>query len=288
MSNILKKEFRLPSPTSKKKRWYWTIKCPKCGKIEEKIYSNKFINLCTHCAKYGFTTNEFIEKATKIHNGKYLYTNTDYINKRNKVTITCKEHGDFSQRAGDHLQGYGCPKCAIKLHKVKLRLNDDIIKDRINIHNNLCFTNIVDDTVYFTCKYHGEQNVRRKAVTKEFNGCVECSRLKHQKQSIRSNLISKPAILYYVYLPEYNLYKLGCTIYELSTRLKDVVYKTIWVYNTTYEDAIEIEHYLHIKYQEYQYKHRLDLPGGGGTECYIKNICPNIPQDIDTLRASCK
>jgi len=57
------------------------------------------------------TQTEFIERATKVHRGRYTYPRAVYINKRTKLTITCPEHGDFEQRPGGHLGGNGCPKC---------------------------------------------------------------------------------------------------------------------------------------------------------------------------------
>lgn len=70
------------------------------------------------------TTSEFIEKATKVHNGKYDYSETVYVNSRQNVRIVCSVHGVFEQRAVSHLQGCGCPKCAhvySEDHKEKLR-----------------------------------------------------------------------------------------------------------------------------------------------------------------------
>lgn len=57
------------------------------------------------------TTNEFINKSNKIHNGKYLYSKTVYVNSKLPVIITCKKHGDFEQTPKTHLKGHGCPKC---------------------------------------------------------------------------------------------------------------------------------------------------------------------------------
>lgn len=40
------------------------------------------------------TTEEFIEKANKIHN-KYDYSQVKYVNSRTKVCITCPQHNQF-------------------------------------------------------------------------------------------------------------------------------------------------------------------------------------------------
>lgn len=67
------------------------------------------------------TTEEFIERARKVHGDKYDYSGTDYINNRNKVCIFCPEHGEFWQAPSDHLKGQGCPKCGANERSKKLR-----------------------------------------------------------------------------------------------------------------------------------------------------------------------
>jgi len=56
--------------------------------------------------------NTFIEKANKIHNGKYNYTKVEYKNNHTKITITCPKHGDFEQIPSVHLKKSGCPYCS--------------------------------------------------------------------------------------------------------------------------------------------------------------------------------
>ena len=60
------------------------------------------------------STNEWIERAKKIHGDKYNYANVEYKNAHEKVCIICPEHGEFEQVAYRHLSGNGCPKCAIE------------------------------------------------------------------------------------------------------------------------------------------------------------------------------
>ena len=58
------------------------------------------------------TTEEFIQRAREVHGSQYDYDRTVYVATLNKIAITCPEHGDFEQRANNHLQGKGCPECA--------------------------------------------------------------------------------------------------------------------------------------------------------------------------------
>lgn len=56
------------------------------------------------------TTEEFIQKASAIHNGKYDYSKVDYKRNKTKVCIICPIHGEFWQTPDNHLH-YGCIKC---------------------------------------------------------------------------------------------------------------------------------------------------------------------------------
>ena len=61
--------------------------------------------------KFGKTTEQFINQANLIHDFKYNYDNTVYVKANSKLIVTCLSHGDFNQRAQDHLNGVGCPTC---------------------------------------------------------------------------------------------------------------------------------------------------------------------------------
>ena len=39
------------------------------------------------------TTEQFIEKARKIHGDKYDYSKVNYVNNRVKIIIICPKHG---------------------------------------------------------------------------------------------------------------------------------------------------------------------------------------------------
>lgn len=71
--------------------------------------------------KDSHTKDVFIQKATQIHNNKYDYSLVDYKGYKNKVTIICKIHGSFEQRAGHHLQGQNCKYCGYKSSSSKLK-----------------------------------------------------------------------------------------------------------------------------------------------------------------------
>lgn len=88
---------------------------------------------CSVCSKrFSYSTAEWIKKVSELHGGKYSYSKVDYKNAKEKVTITCREHGDFKQTPNGHMNGYGCIKCAgILRHTTP----EWIVKAK-NIHGN--------------------------------------------------------------------------------------------------------------------------------------------------------
>ena len=98
------------------------IICPKHGSTittPDKHLSSRFG--CTKCAREHFSKlttysrETFIEKAKGIWGDTYDYsliTDENYINTNHKVSIICKKHGVWVQKAKNHLSGQGCPKCS--------------------------------------------------------------------------------------------------------------------------------------------------------------------------------
>lgn len=117
------------------------IRCPKHGEFIQNVSDHLQGKGCLQCGiekttvKNSLTVEEFETKGDEVHEGKYIY-HGDYLNARTRVKITCPDHGDFEQTAGDHLQGKGCPLCANEKKGNYKKLSDKDFKDRSNeIHN---------------------------------------------------------------------------------------------------------------------------------------------------------
>ena len=67
--------------------------CPKCGGSELQ------------------TKEQFVTASRDVHGDRYDYSLVEYVNNVTPVRIVCKEHGEFSQRPGNHKSGQGCPSC---------------------------------------------------------------------------------------------------------------------------------------------------------------------------------
>lgn len=69
---------------------------------------------CPKCKVDARTTDvdEFVSRASLVHDAKYTYVKVQYKNCKQKVIICCPYHGEFSQTPDNHLRGAGCPRCA--------------------------------------------------------------------------------------------------------------------------------------------------------------------------------
>ena len=107
-------------------------------------------------------TDEFIEKAKKIHGELYDYSKVEYITRDTKVVIICPKHGSFKQVPYSHLQGNGCNTCGNEIIALKKLSNTaEFIEKSRKVHGistyNYSQTNYVNNTsnVIITCPKHG-------------------------------------------------------------------------------------------------------------------------------------
>jgi very-short-patch-repair endonuclease len=55
---------------------------------------------------------DFLKKAKETHGSRYDYSQSVYYGADKKISIICKTHDIFHQRAIDHIRGRGCHKCS--------------------------------------------------------------------------------------------------------------------------------------------------------------------------------
>ena len=93
------------------------------------------------CAQCSFeaqrlTQEQFLEKAKLVHGETYDYAKATYVTAVRKVTITCKQHGDFEQTPNKHLGGQGCPRCGAVDPKWERELFDYLYEQGFVIKRN--------------------------------------------------------------------------------------------------------------------------------------------------------
>jgi hypothetical protein len=127
-------------------------------------------------------TEYIINRSKEIHNNFYDYSLVKY-DKEEKITIICKEHGQFKQHFSQHFLGAGCRKCMLSKRKksIDVRLNNFIEKARL-IHNNTydyTKSNYINEENKTTiiCPIHGEYT-QDLSTHLSGKGCYLCGRNK--------------------------------------------------------------------------------------------------------------
>lgn len=136
-------------------------------------------------------TQEFIDAASRVHGGIYTYNRSEYTSMREKVVITCPEHGDFLQPPYQHLQGQGCRKCRDKMTGERSRLTQAAFLEKcVEVHGDrydlsrICYTR-TNDKIEVICREHGAFfPVAGNFIYRASN----CPRCKYEQHGLNSRL----------------------------------------------------------------------------------------------------
>ena len=156
------------------------IICPNHGEFEQMAYSHLNGHGCPKCSvsksidNLTSNTEEFIEKAKKIHGDKYDYKLVDYKGAKTPVEIVCQKGHIFKQMPNKHLQGHGCPIC----------LNSHL-EDEIEILLN---KNNIKYEPQKRFEWLGKQSL--DFYLPDFNATIECQGIQHFKDTNFGNSVS--------------------------------------------------------------------------------------------------
>lgn len=194
-----------------------------------------------------YTTQDFIGKANKRHNGKYLYNKVEYVNKKVAVCITCKTHGDFWQKPYKHLIGHGCPICGGSLRLTKKGF---IEKANLIHHNKYDYSQVEYKNnrtkICIVCPMHGKFY---QIPDSHLRGCG-CSKCKDESASKRLS-------------------------YDLDTFIQkaNAVHNNLYGYSkVTYIDSKTKVCIICPKHGEFNQKPNDHLRGHGCLRCKLSNM----------------
>lgn len=134
---------------------------------------------CPRCnGGVNYDLSSFVVAARLTHGDRYDYDNVIYVNQKNKVLITCSEHGDFSQDPSSHISGCGCPECN-NLGGGKIRTTGTFIERAMEIHEGKYDYSISEyvnakTKVNIICPTHGEFS-QIADTHLSGKGCAKCS-----------------------------------------------------------------------------------------------------------------
>ena len=123
-----------------------TVTCPVHGDFSVRANQHLAGQICMKCdiANKTKSVEEYLLEAAAIHNDKYDYSLVNYTTNKEQIRIVCPMHGEFKQRASDHLAGASCPSCAkygfqpnksAILYYLKITTEDNRILYKIGITN---------------------------------------------------------------------------------------------------------------------------------------------------------
>ena len=239
------------------------ITCPHHGGFLQEPTSHLAGTGCPTCGgTCKSNTESFIRKSKAVHGEKYGYENVLYKNAYTKVIISCPHHGNFGQKPQDHLKGQGCQICGGTCKST----TEDFIRKAKKVHGNKytydkVVYKIAHTKVIIGCKRHGDflQTPNRHL---SGDGCPICGSIQSAYSYYR-----EPTLLYYIYFPTLNIYKIGITVERIGVakRFANDKIQFIVVSTRRFADGIEayeIEQLLHRKYKKFKYTETEPLIGG--------------------------
>ena len=169
------------------------VTCKLHGDFSTSAKDHKAGSGCALCANaqrsvdYRMAHAEWLLKCQELHGNKYEYL-SESAGHRSIVHIKCPMHGVFEQKAGNHLSGAGCPKCAKAQSAIDNTITNAEYLSRCKAahgdtydYAKTAYTGCYDQVVV-TCNKHGDFK-QRANVHAQGSGCPKC---RHR--------ISKPAI----------------------------------------------------------------------------------------------
>jgi len=150
--------------------------CPKCSKTRGSGENGTL------------TTEEFIEKARKVHGDRYDYSKVDYKNSETKICIICSKHGEFWQIPYGHLTSSGCLQCQREANKMSF---DKFVEKARKIHGDKYqyladgYT-CISDKVKIICPVHGEFEQVGSSHINQKHGCSQCFEDKRKTMNLKT------------------------------------------------------------------------------------------------------
>ncbi|WP_125921829.1 hypothetical protein [Hymenobacter lapidarius] len=256
------------------------INCPEHGKFEQKPSHHMKGSGCPACAGVArIDTPAFIARAQAAHGDRYDYSITVYAGRGRKLTIVCPEHGEFEQLSKSHMNGNGCPSCAIIANSHSTA--SFIARAQAAHENRYDYSKTVYTgrgcKVAIMCPKHGafERKARNHL---EGSGCPMCGEARRTEINRLSWIARAKNRICYLYLlrifdKDEVFYKAGVTSDSVKRRfvgpqaLNNYSYEVLALHKSTnaaavweWEQSI-LETFSHLAYVPKR-------PFGGATECF--------------------
>jgi hypothetical protein len=229
-----------------------------------------------------YTTESFISRASEVHNNFYDYSRLVYVKSSEKIIITCPVHGDFEQRAENHLQGTKCSKCGnIDKGKNPTSNTEDFIIKAIKIHSfkyGYSKVNYLNNSskVIIICPIHGDF-MQKPNGHLNGHGCSKCGKESHWRKSDYIKKAKGRICTFYTihcFNDSESFYKVGITMKSIKKRYGgiDSMPYTYEIISEIFGEAgfiWDLELKEKRKLKEFKYKPSIYFKGSK-TECFTQ------------------
>ena len=247
------------------------FKCKKCD-YEWLVRPNniKKGQNCPNCVgKKRMTSNDF----KKFLITKNIILVGEYKNTGMKTTFQCDICGYIWQTVPSSIKrGRGCSKCKNKYSPSTEEFKEQIKDYSVELLGE--YENAHTKTLFKCKKCDYEWNTRPNDVKSGY-GCPKCFKRKTHYQKYHN----KETILYYIYFPNKNVYKIGLTQSSVKKRYKSDKEKYIILSQKRFKDGYKAylkEQDIIQKFKRHRYKGN-DFLKAGNSELFDVNILTQIP-----------
>ena len=156
------------------------IICPDHGEFWQTPFGHLAGHNCPKCSGKFMDTAFFIEKARKVHGDKYDYSKAVFTSSKEQICIICPKHGEFWQKANDHLMGHGCRLCYNEETSTRLtKPAEDFLAIANQVHHNKYDYSLMEyvdrnTPIKIICQKHGVFTQRPKSHIRGA-GCPMCN-----------------------------------------------------------------------------------------------------------------
>lgn len=151
--------------------------------IEDKRGCKKCSRLIS-AAKTTKNTKYFIEKSKEVHGDKFDYSKSEYTKNNEKLTVTCKLHGDFKVFPNNHVIGFGgCSACKSEAVSQRMaKTHNEFISESEAIHKGLYDYSETkylrsNKEVDIRCRIHGVFRMTPSSHLRG-HGCHSCGKIR--------------------------------------------------------------------------------------------------------------
>lgn len=273
-------------------RNYTTFRCHCCNK-EITVLTRSFSldKPCTNCQKRARGARNFMQRAVDKFGDKFDLSKTVYVDSSTKLSVRCIKHDNtFEVHPMDFVgkprknkpQKGGCKLCAAETQAQAMKKPISYYLQALNtrfpqfsvVSHGTAESN--RELMHLMCEHHGPfSKTLHNIVSKEaVHLCPGCNNDLNawKMRTVREDVAGK---VYFVFLPELNMFKFGVTYRDIADRVKEFkqTAELLWYVDfDTLSDAYFFEYQFFRYYKELRYKGERVMNSGGYTELFTEII----------------